>query len=179
VCMCVCMCVCVCVCVCVCARVCVRECTTHYLRKALCAPQIDLIRQPHRQRHIASFFTLAIWCEFLPHTHTHELYSKGYILLWKITLDPVILEAGRKFSFEIKKHENPIIGWNYLSTISCFYWIFAVSGYFQFRSGSFLLLPKTEGPKLFVHSCSTPHTSSIVTLHLTFKDTAHLRIQHI
>ena len=40
-------------------------------------------------------------------------YSCGQITL-------VILEAGRKFSFEIKKHENPIIVWNYLSTIGFF-----------------------------------------------------------
>jgi len=39
----------------------------------------------------------------------------------------VILEAGRKFSFEIKKHENPIVVWNYLSTIIClFYFLFPV-----------------------------------------------------
>jgi len=65
------------------------------------------------------------------------------------------LEAGRKFSFEIKKHENPIIGWNYLSTISCFYSIFSVSGYFQIGLGCFLLLPESEGPKVFVYSCIT------------------------
>ena len=44
----------------------------------------------------------------------------------QITLDPVILEAGRKFSFEIKKHENPIIVWNYLSTITCFWRFYIV-----------------------------------------------------
>jgi len=55
---------------------------------------------------------------------------------------PVILEAGRKFSFEIRKHENPIIVC--LSTISCFCWIFAVSDYFQIGLGCFLLLPKSE-----------------------------------
>jgi len=48
------------------------------------------------------------------------------------------LEAGRKFSFEIKKHENPIIVWNYLSTISCFCRKFAVSSSFQIGLGCFL-----------------------------------------
>jgi len=28
-------------------------------------------------------------------------------------LGPVILEAGRKLSSEVRKHENPIIGWNH------------------------------------------------------------------
>jgi len=28
------------------------------------------------------------------------------------------LEAGRKFSFEIKKHENPIIGWNFCQLLA-------------------------------------------------------------
>ena len=40
-----------------------------------------------------------------------------------------------------------------MSTITCFWRIFAVSGYFQIGLGCFLLLPKSEGPKLFVHSC--------------------------
>ena len=47
------------------------------------------------------------------------------------------------FSFEIKKHENPIIFWNYLST--------AVSRYFQIGLVCFLLLPKLKVQKLFVH----------------------------
>jgi len=38
-----------------------------------------------------------------------------------------------------------MIGWNYLSTISCFCWIFAVSCYFQIGLGCFLLFPKSEG----------------------------------
>jgi len=66
------------------------------------------------------------------------------------------LEAGRKFSFEIEKHEYPIIVWNDLSTISCFWRIFLVSGYFQIGLGCFLLLRKSDGPKLFVHSCRMP-----------------------
>jgi len=41
----------------------------------------------------------------------------------------------------------------FLSTFSCFCWIFVVVGYFQIGLGCFLLLPKSEGPKLFVHSC--------------------------
>jgi len=73
----------------------------------------------------------------------------------QIILDPWNFEAGRKFSFEIKKHENPIIVWNYLSTISFFWWIIAVSGYFQIGLGCFLLLPKSQCAKLFVHSCSS------------------------
>ena len=37
---------------------------------------------------------------------------------------------------------------------NCFWRIFAVSGYFQIGLGCFLLLPKSEGPKLCVHSCT-------------------------
>ena len=59
--------------------------------------------------------------------------------LWTKLWTTVILEAGRKFSFEIKKHENPIVVWNYLSTIMYF---LSVSGYFQICLGCFLLFPK-------------------------------------
>jgi hypothetical protein len=58
------------------------------------------------------------------------------------------LEAGRKFGFEIKTHENLIIVWNYLSTMGCFCCIFAASDYFQIGLGCFLLLPKSEGSKV-------------------------------
>ena len=39
---------------------------------------------------------------------------------------PVIMEAGRKFSFEILRHENPILSWNFCR----FCLLFAVSGDF-------------------------------------------------
>jgi len=66
---------------------------------------------------------LAAWHLQLSTCHhlstTVQSDEKVYYSCGQITVDPVILEAGRKFSFEIKKHANPIIGWNYLSTFSC------------------------------------------------------------
>jgi len=39
--------------------------------------------------------------------------------------------------------------------IRCVCWIFAISGDFQIGLGCFLLLPKLEGPEIFVHNCSS------------------------
>jgi len=97
------------------------------------------------------------------HTQTNLFtYSCG-----QITLDPIILEAGRKFSFEITKHENPMIGWNYLLflwNICCFRlfpdWFRSFPAVAKIgRVRSYLSTAVHVSLFTYIHLCSQTHVS--------------------
>ena len=66
------------------------------------------------------------------------VYGAGIYSCGQTTLDPAILEAGRKFSFEINKHENQ----NYWLDLSVNYQLFLLNiCCFQFVPNWFRLFP--------------------------------------
>jgi len=80
------------------------------------------------------------------------VYSCG-----QITLDPCNFEAGRKFSFEIKTHENPIIVWNYcqlqlFQLNNCCFRLFP-NWFRLFPAASKIAGSKVICPQLYVCAC--------------------------